>query len=207
MRSWSATPKRARPRSAAGPPGASAQTRCRGRAPGRFQRPAPAAPAAPPRGAAGGLSTSVFLEPFGVAVAKRWTPSPAASGGPCHRSGAASARLHPIQHRRKQQRRQLWLGVLGRPSQDAAARRTENSALTVTAVAMARILPPRHGIGWWKSPTRQNGRPLVLWSDSLGGEILQSQDDWRTMRGGANSRHASAVEGSGTSSVTYLWPG
>src|SRR5215207_9634696 len=39
------------------PPGASARRHAR-RAPGRFQRPRRAAPAVPPRGAAGGLSTS-----------------------------------------------------------------------------------------------------------------------------------------------------
>src|SRR5205814_1924422 len=60
-------------------------------------------------------------------------------------------------------RRRLWLACL----EAAASRRSssvEKSALTVTAVAMARILP-RHGISSTsrgKSPASQNGRPLVL---------------------------------------------
>src|SRR5829696_7206244 len=59
-------------------------------------------------------------------------------------------------------RRRLWLACL----EAAASRRSssvEKSALTVTAVAMARILP-RHGISSTsrgKSPASQNGRPLV----------------------------------------------
>ena len=69
---------------------------------------------------------------------------------------------HPIQHRRKRRRTQLWLACL-----EAVARRrsssAEKSALTVTAVAMARILP-RHrnqlNIGRGNHQ-RRNGRPLV----------------------------------------------
>src|SRR5215207_8014049 len=76
---------------------------------------------------------------------------------------AASARLIPSSTAASDSRRRLWLACL-----DAAASRrsssVEKSALTVTAVAMARILP-RHGISSTsrgKSPASQNGRPLVL---------------------------------------------
>src|SRR5829696_2221346 len=76
---------------------------------------------------------------------------------------AASARLIPSSTAASDSRRRLWLACL-----EAAARRrsssAEKSALTVTAVAMARILP-RHGISSTsrgKSPASQNGRPLVL---------------------------------------------
>src|SRR4051812_40788080 len=76
---------------------------------------------------------------------------------------AASARLTPSTTAASDSRRRLWLACL-----EAAARRrsssAEKSTLTVTAVAMARILP-HHGISSTsrgESPTSQNGRPLVL---------------------------------------------
>src|SRR5215216_6494080 len=75
---------------------------------------------------------------------------------------AASARLIPSTTAASDSRRRLWLACL----EAAASRRSssvEKSALTVTAVAMARILP-RHGISSTsrgKSPASQNGRPLV----------------------------------------------
>src|SRR5829696_5264160 len=76
---------------------------------------------------------------------------------------AASARLIPSSTAASDSRRRLWLACL----EAAASRRSssvEKSALTVTAVAMARILP-RHGISSTsrgKSPASQNGRTLVL---------------------------------------------
>src|SRR5215207_6292096 len=86
---------------------------------------------------------------------------------------AASARLIPSSTAASDSRRRLWLACL-----DAAASRrsssVEKSALTVTAVAMARILP-RHGISSpsrGKSPASQNGRPLVL--ERNRGELVRS---------------------------------
>src|SRR4051794_12874715 len=88
----------------------------------------------------------------------------------------ASARLTPSSTAASDSRRRLWLACL-----EAAARRrsssAEKSALTVTAVAMARILP-RHGISSTsrgESPTSQNGRPLVSVPSAAGARGLMDR--------------------------------
>src|SRR5829696_2525001 len=91
---------------------------------------------------------------------------------------AASARLIPSSTAASDSRRRLWLACL-----EAAARRRSSSAekfaLTVTAVAMARILP-RHGISSTsrrESPTSQNGRPVVseaVWLGVYFGTLLRT---------------------------------
>ena len=87
----------------------------------------------------------VELHRLAVGVGKRCTQSRSVwrSMPPIR---AASARLIPSSTAASDSRRRLWLACL----EAAASRRSssvEKSALTVTAVAMARILP-RHGIGF-----------------------------------------------------------
>src|SRR5215203_4536095 len=74
---------------------------------------------------------------------------------------AASARLIPSSTAASDSRRRLWLACL----EAAASRRSssvEKSALTVTAVAMARILP-RHGISSHREGNRQRVRTEGRW--------------------------------------------
>src|SRR5215212_3038483 len=127
---------------------------------------------------------------------------------------AASARLIPSSTAASDSRRRLWLACL-----EAAARRrsssAEKSTLTVTAVAMARILP-HHGISSTsrgESPTSQNGRPLVLQpspADSfLSGDTPPStsaralQALWWAARGSWDRAH-SLVQHDGTEDAAWV---
>src|SRR3954453_6916917 len=131
------------------------------------------------------------LSPSGARSLKRCPPSPSVwRFMPPIR--AASARLIPSTTAASDSRRRLWLACL-----EAAPRRrsssAEKSTLTVTAVAMARILP-HHGISSTsrgESPTRQNGRPLVLPPAS---SIMRSRS--AAMKGVVLDQDASTNQGS-----------
>ena len=71
---------------------------------------------------------------------------------------------HPIQHRRKRQRRRLWLACLEAAGQAAAARRSK-SPPSPSPLSPWHEISRAMGISSTsrrKSPASQNGRPLVL---------------------------------------------